>query len=75
MSLTKSKIDAFRYTGRPFASKKSGKLCWTRDVRWDSKVPGLGVRITPNNRKTFVLSYRVSGSKTLMALSDYGTLT
>ena len=75
MSLTKSKIDAFRYTGRPFASKKSGKLCWARDVRWDSKVAGLGVRITPSNRKTFVLSYRVSGSKRLMALGDYGTLT
>jgi hypothetical protein len=38
-------------------------------------VPGLGVRITPNDRKTFVLSYRVSGTKKLMALGDYGTLT
>jgi integrase len=74
MNLTKSKIDAFRYTGRKVENQK-GEARWTRDVRWDAKVPGLGVRVTPNNRKTFVLSYRVNGSKRLMTLGGYGTLT
>ena len=74
MNLTKLKIDGYRYAGRTVVNDK-GSIRWTRDVRWDGKVPGLGVRVTPNNRKTFVLSYRVHGSKRLMTLGDYGTLT
>ncbi|MGB7934104.1 MAG: hypothetical protein WCH04_18125, partial [Gammaproteobacteria bacterium] len=67
MNLTKSKIDGFRYAGRKVENQR-GETRWTRDVRWDTKVPGLGVRITPNNRKTFVLSYRAGGGKRLMTL-------
>jgi integrase len=74
MNLTKSKIDAFRYEGQRIENKK-GETRWTRDVRWDDKVPGLGVRITPSNRRSFVLSYRVNGTKRLITLGDYGTLT
>jgi len=74
MNLTKSKIDGFRYAGRQVENQR-GEVRWTRDVRWDAKVPGLGVRITPNNRKTFVLSYRAGGGKRLMTLGGYGTLT
>ncbi len=74
MNLTKSKIDAFRYEGRRIENKK-GQTRWTRDVRWDDKVPGFGLRITPSNRKSFVLSYRVHGTKRLMTLGGYGTLT
>jgi hypothetical protein len=74
MNLTKSKIDGFRYAGQKVENKQ-GDIRWTRDVRWDAKVPGLGVRITPNNRKAFVLSYRINGSKRLMTLGAYGTLT
>lgn len=74
MNLTKSKVDAFEYAGRKIENE-NGAVWWTRDVRWDAKVPGLGVRITPNNRKTFVLSYRAGGGKHLMTLGDYGTLT
>ena len=74
MNLTKSKIDGFRYAGRK-VENQLGEARWTRDVRWDGKVPGLGLRITPNNRKAFVLSYRVNGSKRLMTLGAYGTLT
>lgn len=65
MRLTKSQIDGFSYAG-------NGK---SRDVRWDEKVPGLGVRIYPSGRKAFVLSYRVHGAKRLLTLGDYGTLT
>ena len=74
MNLTKSKIDAFRYEGRKIKNK-NGETRWTRNVRWDDKVPGFGLRITPNGRKSFVLSYRVNGSKHLITLGDYGTLT
>ncbi len=74
MNLTKSKIDAFRYEGRRIENKK-GQTRWTRDVRWDDKVPGFGLRITPSNRKSFVLSYRINGTKRLMTLGGYGTLT
>lgn len=65
MRLTKSQIDGFSYAG-------DGK---SRDVRWDEKVPGLGVRIYPSGRKAFVLSYRAHGAKRLLTLGDYGTLT
>ena len=74
MNLTKAKIDGFRYEGRRIENDK-GQTRWTRDVRWDHKVPGFGLRITPSNHKSFVLSYRVNGTKRLMTLGDYGTLT
>ena len=74
MNLTKLKIDGFRYEGRRFENAR-GETRWSRDVRWDDKVSGLGVRITPNGRKVFVLSYRVNGKKRLMTLGAYGTLT
>ena len=42
------------------------------DVRWDSAVPGLGLRIYPSGKKAFVLSYRAKGRKRLMVLGRYG---
>lgn len=63
--LTKKAIDAFKYEG-------DGK---SRDVRWDAEVPGLGLRLYPSGRKAFVLSYRASGTKRLMALGNFGVLT
>ena len=63
--LTKKGIDSFAYQGN------NG----TRDVRWDSPLPGFGVRLYPNGKKAFVLSYRVNGRKRLMTLCNYGVLT
>ena len=63
--LTKRKIDSFSYQGRNVS----------RDVRWDTTIPGFGVRIYPTGRKTFVLSYRCSGRKRLMSLGPYGVIT
>ncbi len=51
---------------------KDGRPKWRRYVLWDSEVPGLGLRVTPSGRKTFVLSYRHRGIKRLMALGRYG---
>ncbi len=58
-NLTKRAIDGFKYAGG-----------W--DVRWDSEVPGFGLRIYPSGKKAFVLSYRAQGRKRLMVLGRYG---
>ena len=63
--LTKKAIDAFTYEG-------DGK---SRDVRWDTEISGLGVRLYPTGRKAFVLSYRAYGRKRLMTLGNVGVLT
>ncbi len=63
--LTKKAIDAFRYEG-------DGK---SRDIRWDTEMTGLGLRLYPSGKKTFVLSYRASGRKRLMTLGNFGVLT
>ena len=65
MKLTKKAVDGFVY------QSDGGK----RDVRWDNLLPGFGVRIYPNNKKVFVLSYRTQGRKRLMTLGAYGVLT
>ncbi len=58
-NLTKRSIDSFRHRGG-----------W--DVRWDTAVPGFGVRVYPSGKKAFVLSYRARGRKRLMVLGRYG---
>jgi integrase len=63
--LTKKAIDAFKYEG-------DGK---SRDIRWDTEMTGLGLRLYPSGRKAFVLSYRASGRKRLMTLGNFGVLT
>ncbi len=65
MRLTKKATDGFQYEG-------DGK---SRDVRWDSAVPGFGVRIYPTGQKSFVLSYRIQGRKRLLTIGRYGSLT
>lgn len=42
LKLTKTKIDAFRYEG---VINDKGEA--SRDVRWDTEVPGFGVRVYP----------------------------
>ena len=45
------------------------------DVRWDQAVTGLGLRIYPSGKKSFVLSYRSGGRKRLMVLGTFGVIT
>jgi integrase len=46
-----------------------------RCVLWDDDPRGLGLRIFPSGRKSWVLSYRTgAGTKRLLTLGDYGTL-
>lgn len=40
----------------------------SRQVLWDRKLPGLGVRVTPANGRQYVLSYRRHGRSRLMSL-------
>jgi len=65
MKLTKKAIDGFKYKGDD----------QSRDVRWDDRLPGFGVRIYPTGRKAFVLSYRSKGRKRFLTLGTYGVLT
>jgi hypothetical protein len=65
VKLTKRSIDGVVYQGRD----------GSRDVRWDDDIPGFGVRVYPNRKKSFVLSCRVNGRKHLMVLGAMGTLT
>ena len=65
MHITKRLIDSFVYEG------KDG----SRDVRWDDRLPGFGVRVYPSGLKSFVLSYRCQGRKRLMTIGRYGVLT
>lgn len=65
MKLTKKIIEDIVYQG----------TAPRRDVRWDSELPGFGLRVYPSGKKTFILSYRVNGRKHLLALGNFGVLT
>ena len=69
MKLTHRTIDEAEYGGALFAGKPS------RFVLWDEAISGLGLRIFPSEKKSFVLSYRSDGRKRLMSLGRYGVLT
>lgn len=42
----------------------------SRQVLWDAKVRGFGVRVTPEGGKQYVLLYRVNGRQRLMSLGS-----
>ena len=65
MHLTKRTIDAVK-----FAAKNR-----QRHVLWDEQLPGFGLRVYPNDRKVFVLSYRIHGRKRLITIGKYGVYT
>jgi hypothetical protein len=54
---------------------KSGRKNWTQCVLWDDVVSVLGLRISPTNRKSFVVSYRSGGRKRLKSLGKWGQLS
>lgn len=69
--LTKRVVDAATYEGREYRDA-NGRLVQTRDVLWDTEIPGFGLRLYPSGRKAFILSYRFEGRKRLVQLGDYG---
>ncbi len=65
MKVTKRFIDGIIYNAANGA----------RDVHWDDEISGFGVRVYPSGRKSFVLSYRQSGTKRLFTIGQYGNIT
>ncbi len=65
MHLTKRAIDAAGYKG-------DGQ---SRQVLWDDDPRGMGLRVYPSGKKSFVLSYRAEGKKRLLVLGEFGALT
>lgn len=63
--LTKRLIDAQIYVG-------TGD---SKHIIWDSELTGLGLRVYPSGKKSFVLSYRQHGRKRLYVLGKYGVYT
>ncbi len=68
--LKQGDLRQFGYEGK--ATAKGG---WGRDFRWDTEVPGFGVRIYPSGEKAFVFSYRINGRKRLMRIGRCNTMT
>jgi integrase len=46
-----------------------------RQVLWDDDLPGFGIRVYPNGKKAFLLSYRVAGRKRQMTIGPFGQYT
>lgn len=66
MKLTDRFIEAMGY------EKSAGAA----DYRWDSELPGFGVRVYPSGRKSFLVSYRTeAGRKRFHTLADVNTLS
>lgn len=65
--LTKTVIDHATYEGDGQGNE------W--DVRWDTVIPGFGVRVYPSGRKAFILRFRVNGRKRLLTIGTYGPMT
>ena len=65
--LTKTVCDGVTY----FGDSEKQERC----VIWDTELTGLGLRIMPSGKKSFILSYTIQGRKRLMTIGAYGVLT
>ena len=69
-TLTDRWVDRVRFEGGDTASGKPKD----RDEYWDSVQPGLGLRVTPSGRKTWIVMYRIAGDRQArrLTLKEYG---
>jgi integrase len=61
-SLTVKQIDRLKADGR-------------RTDNWDASLPGFGIRVTPDGRKTFFVRYRYAGLRRRFTLGTYPSLS
>jgi hypothetical protein len=73
MTLTQKTVNAAAYEGHSRESK-DGRKRWTQHILWDDKLPGLGLRITSTNRKSFIVTYRDDGRKRTKTLGSAAKL-
>ena len=69
--LTNRTIRGFAYLDRKDRNIRQGGA----DVRWDSKIAGLGLRVYPSGKKSFMLAFRLKGRKYRMVLGAFGAMT
>lgn len=74
MSLSQEIVDSLLYEGGSRIGK-DGRKRWSEHIVWDDQLPGLGLRLTHTNRKTFVVSYRADGRKRRKTLGTTDELT
>jgi hypothetical protein len=55
----------------PYIGKRAKQQC----IYWDTALTGLGVRVYPSGRRTFVCGYRLQGRKRLTSLGRADVLT
>jgi integrase len=72
--LTLRECKAARHSGTSYTTKKE-KTVFRVEVLWDSEMRGLGLRLLPSGRKTWVLRYRLRGRQHMNDLGDFGTFT
>lgn len=73
MQLTQKTVDTALYEGRSHMSK-GGRKRWSRHVLWDEALPGFGLRISPTQRKSFIVTYRAKGRKRTKTLGTAARL-
>jgi len=77
-NLTKGQIDAAKYSGKTYTGT-DGRVRHGDCILWDGGdggILGLGLRIHPSGRKTFLLKYRTRNHRRRqLVIGDFGTLT
>ncbi|MCP3960298.1 MAG: tyrosine-type recombinase/integrase [bacterium] len=76
--LTKARIDVAKYAGKTYTGK-DGRVRHGDCILWDGGnggMRGLGLRIHPSGRKTFILKYRTRNQRRRqLVIGEFGTLT
>lgn len=70
--LTVRQIKAARHTGESYGGVGSGAK---QEILWDTKIPGLGLRVYPSGKRSWCLRYRVKGRRRIVTLGAYGMYT
>jgi len=61
---------AARYQGTESVGE-DGRKRPSRDIRWDTEIGGLGLRLHPNGRRCWVLRYRYLGKTVITRFAEF----